>query len=128
MSKGEFLGIGAIVLVVATLVTVLVIIPTIGLFVPWNLVTYSEGDRTGILNKISYKGLICKRYLGYILVGNGQNVQPEEFDFTVKDEAVANQLKNLGGKIVTLNYNQYFFHSLCWGANSYEVTSVQETK
>ena len=100
----------------------------VGTVVPFALVGYSDGARTGLVNKISHKGLICKTYEGYVLVGNGQNVQPEQWDFTVKDESVAKQIESAEGKVATLEYHQYWITSPCWGDTSYEITGVSVSK
>lgn len=85
---------------------------------------YSDGERTGLVNKISEKGLICKTYEGYMLVGNGQNIQPETFSFTVKNDEVAQKVKEAIGKEATLTYSQAVFTSSCWGESNYEITDV----
>lgn len=111
-------------LLVIAFILLVVVMPVVGAFVPWAIGDYSQGARTGLINKISHKGLICKTYEGYLLVGNGQNVQPEEFHFTVKDEEVARQIEALSGKVATLEYRQNFLSSQCWGDTNYDVVGV----
>lgn len=96
----------------------------VGSFIPWAAVQYSDGERTGLVNKISHKGLICQTWEGQMLVGNGNNVDPEEYFFTVKDDAVVKQVQDAQGKIATLHYKQYALSSNCWGDTSYEVVGV----
>lgn len=120
----KYLGGFVFGLVALFLVAMVVVMPVIGSFISWSVFDYSEGSRTGLVNKISNKGVVCKTWEGYILVGNGQNVQPEQFDFTVKDDAIAHQIEALSGKVVTLTYKQYLFASPCWGNTNYEVTAV----
>lgn len=86
---------------------------------------YSDGERTGLLNKVSKKGFICKTWEGYILVGNGQNIQPEHFSFTIKDETLAKEVQSKIGQQVTLEYDQKIFTASCWGETSYEVIGVR---
>jgi hypothetical protein len=119
-----FLGVTGVLVVVFAILGFLLSL-VIGMFVPFAAVTYSDGDRTGLVNKISQKGLVCKTYEGSILVGNGQNVQPETFKFTVKDPEVVKQIEAAQGKVASLEYQQYLFSSACWGDTNYEVTGVR---
>ena len=90
---------------------------------------YSDGERTGLLTKLSHKGNVFKTYEGEILIGNFQQAPnimvPEKFNFSVKDEPLADTLKKLQGKIVSLKYAQYR-KSLPWrGESIYIVTGLQ---
>ena len=77
---------------------------------------YSDGERTGVVYKLSNKGMIFKSYEGEMNLGgmatdgNGQMV-PNRFVFSVKDKTIADQINaaSQNGKRVTLVYNQYFF-------------------
>ncbi|CAN5146544.1 hypothetical protein BH09BAC2_BH09BAC2_16810 [soil metagenome] len=72
---------------------------------------YSDGERTGLLTKLSRKGNVFKTYEGEMLIGNFQqspNVMvPEKFIFSVKNEALAEKLMQLQGTTVSVIYNQY---------------------
>lgn len=111
----------------AILVALIIAFVLAVLILPLNftLIHYSDGQRTGLLNKISKKGLLCKTWEGYMLVGNGNNVNPETFDFTVKDEKIAQQLEANTGKVVTLDYQQYLMTGNCWGDTTYEITGLK---
>lgn len=90
---------------------------------------YSDGERTGLLTKLSHKGNIFKTYEGEILIGNFQqapNVMvPEKFYFSVKSEKLADTLMKLQGKIISLKYHQYR-KTLPWrGESVYMVTDLQ---
>lgn len=57
----------------------------------------SEGERTGILTKISNKGIVCKTNeatmsLGYTRNGVG-TVSNEDWQFTVRDRSLLTKLK-----------------------------------
>jgi hypothetical protein len=75
---------------------------------------YSDGERTGVIYKISHKGFIWKSYEGAMNLGgmatdsNGQ-VVPNRFEFSVIDTEVAKRIEEASrsGKRVTLVYNQY---------------------
>lgn len=90
---------------------------------------YSDGERTGLLTKLSHKGNIFKTYEGEILIGNFQqapNVMvPEKFYFSVKNQKLADTLMRLQGKIISLKYHQYR-KTLPWrGESVYIVTDLQ---
>jgi len=94
---------------------------------PWTIMgKYSEGERAGLLNKISKKGIFCKTWEGYLLVGNGQNVAPEYFYFTIKDEELAKRVLNKVSQVSKLEYNQKLVKSPCWGESGYEVINIKE--
>ena len=82
-------------------------------------INYSQGERAGLVNKLSYKGLVCKTYEGYILVGNGNNVQP------VKNPEIAEKMNAKLGQQATLVYKEYLYTTPCWGVTSYEVIDVK---
>lgn len=75
---------------------------------------YSEGTRTGVVVKLSNKGLVAKSWegemnLGSTLVdGNGVAV-PSVWSFSIKDDTIAKEIENSSraGKRVTLHYNQW---------------------
>lgn len=94
-------------------------------FFSWSFIDYSQGQRTGILTKISKKGVICKTWEGDILVGNGNNVQPEIFKFTVKDDNIAKQIGDKSGQTATIEYTEYGLKSACFGDTSYVITSIK---
>ena len=52
---------------------------------------------------------------------------PEKFEFTVREDAVAQRINLLAGKRVVLNYAQHrFIPSSCFGETEYFVASVRE--
>jgi hypothetical protein len=89
---------------------------------------YSDGERTGLLTKLSRKGNIFKTYEGEMLIGNFQqapNVMvPEKFFFSVKDQSIADSLMKMQGKQVSLSYYQYR-RSLPWrGESEYIIVGI----
>lgn len=90
----------------------LILLLVFGLLVYWFYFNvYSDGERTGLLIKLSRKGNVFKTYEGEMLIGNFQqapNVMvPEKFLFSVKDGALADTLMKVQGKSVSLKYNQF---------------------
>src|SRR5436190_22836820 len=78
----------------------------------WNYYnTYSEGNRSGVLQKFSKKGNIFKTYEGELIMSSitsttNTTLASEKFFFSVSDKTIAEQLFALEGKHVTLKYNQ----------------------
>jgi hypothetical protein len=87
--------------------------------------SYSEGERAGFLQKVSYKGWICKTWEGELSLVSIPGAAPEKFLFTVRDEAVAQQLNAVAGKRVTLKYEQHRgLPTSCFGDTDYFVVGV----
>jgi hypothetical protein len=87
--------------------------------------SYSEGERAGFLQKVSYKGWICKTWEGELSLVAIPGAAPEKFLFTVRDDAVAQQLNAVAGKRVTLKYEQHRgLPTSCFGDTDYFVVGV----
>lgn len=94
-------------------------------------VNYSEGDRAGIVTKITKKGFICKTWEGTMNLGGtttdaNNNLTTNTFDFTVKDLKVLQKVKDAmeSGKRVSLTYEQKFF-TFCSSDSNYFITDVK---
>ena len=88
--------------------------------------SYSNGERAGYLQKFSSKGWVCKTWEGELLMTTVPGVIPEKFEFTVRDDAIANQLMAAAGKRVILSYAQHKgIPSSCFGDSQYFVERVQ---
>ena len=89
----------------------------------WN---YSEGERTGYVQKLSRKGWLCKTWEGEIAMVTMPGAIPDKFEFTVRDDAVVAQINALAGKRVVLGYQQHkFIPSGCFGETEYFVISAR---
>lgn len=71
--------------------------------------TYSEGNRTGLLQKFSYKGTIFKTYEGELILSSIRSqsnvaLASEKFFFSVMDKETARKLENLQGHFITVHY------------------------
>jgi len=89
--------------------------------------SYSSGERAGFLQKVSYKGWICKTWEGELSLVAMPGAAPEKFLFTVRDEAIAQKVSVAAGKRVTLNYEQHKgLPSSCFGDTDYFVVDVKE--
>lgn len=111
------------------LVLVGILLAPIALFVLYTWMTltwsYSEGERAGILQKFSQKGWICKTYEGELAMTSVPGVMPIIWDFSVRDDAVAQQMRDAIGKHVALHYTEHRgVPGTCFGETNYFVDSV----
>ena len=91
---------------------------------------FGTGVKAGELNLFVYKGYVFKTYEGRLIQAgyNSKNsnatIQSNEFNFSVKDKKVAEQLERCAGKFVELHYKEYL-GTLAWrGMTKYVVDSV----
>jgi hypothetical protein len=97
----------------------------------WSLValnwTYSTGDRAGYVQKFSKKGWICKTWEGELSMVNIPGAAQERWEFTVRDDSIANAITNLMGSRVSLHYEEHpGIPTSCFGETSYYVTGVRQ--
>jgi hypothetical protein len=87
--------------------------------------SYSEGTRTGFVQKLSRKGWICKTWEGEMAMTAQPGVAPVLFMFTVRLDSVANEITRLEGKQVTLRYQEHKgIPSSCFGETEHFVNGV----
>ena len=86
---------------------------------------FSDGERAGILQKFSEKGWICKTYEGELAMTSVPGVMPVLWAFSVRDDEVAQQLRDAIGKHVAVHYTEHKgIPTDCFGETSYFVDSV----
>jgi hypothetical protein len=88
---------------------------------------YSDGERAGILQKLSNKGWLCKTYEGELAISIIPGVIPTLWDFSVRDEKVLADLNAALGKRVVLHYTQHVGVPSCFGDTNYFVNRVRVT-
>lgn len=96
---------------------------------------YSEGTRSGVVQKISKKGLIWSTWDGELNLGYnrsvstdaGSQIVPAIWQFSVSSDMIAERIQEAerSGQRVTLGYRQFFLHGWDKGATSYDVNTVQ---
>ncbi len=88
--------------------------------------SYSSGERAGWIQKLSYKGWVCKTWEGELaLVSLPGSAAVEKFLFTVRDEQVATAISDVMGKRVTLHYEEKVgLPTSCFGETRHFVTKV----
>lgn len=91
--------------------------------------TYSTGDRSGYVQKLSKKGYVCKTWEGEMVMVSMPGTLSEKFLFTIPDAAVAARVNESVGKRVALQYEQHkWLPSSCFGDTEYFVTDVRVTE
>jgi hypothetical protein len=113
--------------------TIVIILALAG-FVYWKYYfTYSEGNRTGLLQKFSYKGTVFKTYEGELILSSIRStgnvaLASEKFFFSVREKTVADQMENMQGHFITVHYKMKN-GTLPWrGDSRYLVDSVRLEK
>jgi hypothetical protein len=86
---------------------------------------YSNGYRSGLLQKFSQKGWVCKTYEGELWQSVVTNVSPTVWDFSVRNARVAKALDSLVGKPVRVHYTEHRgVPTTCFADTRYFVDSV----
>ena len=115
-------GIGALRVLTGLLVVAALIAAYFWLALTW---TYAAGERAGWVQKFSRKGWICKTWEGEMAMVSMPGSTTEKFAFTVRDDAVSEDINRLMGRRVTLHYEQKVgLPTTCFGETRYYVTSV----
>jgi len=88
--------------------------------------SYSSGERSGYIQKVSKKGWICKTWEGELAMTTVPGTAPQIFPFSVRDEATARRIQQAGGQRVVLSYEQHKgIPSSCFGETEYFITGVR---
>jgi hypothetical protein len=107
-----------------SLLGALVLIALYTLFMLWW--SYSEGERAGVLQKFSKRGWVCKTYEGELAMYVVGGVAPQIWNFSVRDEAVVEQLHKAVGQQVRLHYTEHpGLPTNCFGETDYFVDRVE---
>jgi len=87
--------------------------------------TYSKGESVGYVQKLSYKGWVCKTWEGeQVRALSVVPAIPEKFEFTVRDTAVADQINAHIGQKVVIEYEQHKGLPSCFGETEHFITKV----
>ena len=88
--------------------------------------SYSKGESVGFVQKLSYKGWVCKTWEGeQIRALATLPAIPEKFAFTVRDDAVADQINAHIGQKVVMEYEQHRGLPSCFGDTEHFVVKVR---
>jgi hypothetical protein len=89
--------------------------------------SYSEGERTGYVQKLSKKGWLCKTWEGEIAMVTMPGAIPDKFEFSVSQETIAQKINQMAGRRVVLVYKQHkFIPTSCFGETEYFIEDVRE--
>jgi hypothetical protein len=87
--------------------------------------SYSNGYRSGLLQKFSEKGWVCKTHEGELWQSVVNNVSPTIWEFSVRNDRVARTLDSLVGKPVRVHYTEHRgVPTTCFADTRYFVDSV----
>ena len=105
---------------------VLTAVIAVGLYLMFSYhFTYSKGESVGFVQKLSYKGWVCKTWEGeQIRALATLPAIPEKFTFTVRDDAVADQINKHIGQKVVIEYEQHKGLPSCFGETEHFITKV----
>jgi hypothetical protein len=91
--------------------------------------TYSEGTRTGFVQKLSRKGWLCKTWEGELAMTTQPGTAPQIFNFSVRRDSVAREIERIEGSQVTLHYKEHRgVPTSCFGETPYFVDGIRGTK
>ena len=102
-------------------------------FFTWSALhwSYSKGERSGILQKFSEKGWLCKTWEGELAMTTVPGTAPIFWDFTVRNDSVAGVVRELLGHEgrMVLTYEEHRgVPTQCFGDTPYYVTGVRMVK
>jgi hypothetical protein len=109
--------------------TLLILLIGAGAFYWRYYYVFGEGVKAGELNFMVKKGMVFKTWEGRLIQTGYRSlvpgsVQSNEFEFSVTNDKIAETLKLSGGKVVELQYKEYF-GGVPWRGNSkYIVDSI----
>ncbi|MDO6386705.1 MULTISPECIES: hypothetical protein [unclassified Uliginosibacterium] len=116
---------GAALLILALILGGLILLVTLYTWIALSY-NYSDGERAGYVQKLSRKGWVCKTWEGDLALVNLPGQPAEIFQFSVRDDAIAEQINKLVGKRVALTYEQHIgLPTTCFGETQYFVTAIQ---
>lgn len=111
---------------------IVILVAVVTFMIYWNYYnTYSEGNRSGILQKFSKKGNVFKTFEGELIMSSiastgNVTLASEKFFFSLTSDSLAQVMFTMEGKHVTVHYEQKR-HALPWnGETPYLVSSVRE--
>ncbi|MDR2036584.1 MAG: hypothetical protein LBQ60_01530 [Bacteroidales bacterium] len=90
----------------------IIIVASVAFFYFRFLFEFGEGVKAGQLNYVVKKGYIFKTYEGKLIQSGIYSREPgtigsNEFEFSVKDPNIADELMRAGGRYVELRYKEY---------------------
>ena len=109
----------------------LILLLVLAIFFWWKyFYTFSDGYRTGLVQKLSHKGNIFKTYEGELVLSSiastsSVTLASEKFYFTVSNDSIAKLLQNFEGRQAKLHYEQKNGKLFWRGESEYIVDAVE---
>ena len=69
--------------------------------------SFSKGERVGYVQKLSQKGWLVKTWEGELQMLPVPGAMPEKFEFSVRDDVIAQKINGAVGKKVSVYYEQH---------------------
>lgn len=89
--------------------------------------SFSKGERTGYVQKLSKSGWVCKTWEGEMAMVTMPGAIPDKFLFSIRDDQVAERINKAAGKKVSIVYEQHRgVPTSCFGDTLYYVVDVRE--
>ena len=111
--------------------TTLILVPAL-IFTIWAgatmTFTYSSGERSGFLQKLSQKGWVCKTWEGELAMVNMPGAMSQMFNFSVRNDSIARVINEamVQNHRVVLTYKQHVgVPTSCFGETQYFVSGVK---
>ncbi len=95
-------------------------------------IEYGSGERTGVVYKVSKKGMIWKTWEGEMNLGGmvktGDGMSVNTWAFSVVDTEIVKKLQEVSesGEIVTLKYYQPWVLSCTEGGTDYKIIEIKK--
>jgi hypothetical protein len=116
-------------------IVILFLLLAVGFFIYYLIcgMTYSEGTRSGVLTKVSKKGIIFKTYEGELNVGGfnqgeGTIMPASIFKFSTTEKVIYDQLEAAQGNKVVLHYKQVIKNFFWQGETDYFIYKLSTVK
>jgi hypothetical protein len=107
----------------------LLLILVVGLIIyTWIMLSwsFSKGERTGYVQKLSKTGWVCKTWEGEMAMVTMPGAIPDKFLFSVRDDKVAELINKSAGKRVSLIYEHHKgVPTSCFGMTEYFIVDVK---
>jgi hypothetical protein len=108
---------------------VLIVLPgTLFALYTWSTIAfvYARGERAGFVQKFSQKGWVCQTWEGEMALNSLPGTVPQLFQFTVRNDSVAQIIKKDIGKRLALTYEQHRgVPTSCFGDTEYFVVGAR---
>ena len=107
----------------------ILLVPLVG-FTLYSWITlnwsFSKGERTGYIQKLSKSGWVCKTWEGEMAMVTMPGAIPEKFLFSVREDTVAKRINAFAGKRVALVYEQHKgIPTSCFGETEYFIVDIK---